>query len=150
MSPWAASVLAAVFGTNTKIEGTEHGSTRPRCFERAVVSRHSEGSMARERKAEVYGMMRCKARAYCNVSREVGDGDHKDVRLTLLLRTGARSFKDEVAVVRIFDKECKKVEGCRLKVVRPNNLTFCDQVCTSTLASSSFLPNICFCHVNML
>lgn len=134
MSPWIASIVEAVFGENTdieKFEGSNDNKSRPSCFEEAVVFRHNEGSMSRERKEEVYGMIRCKARAYCNITREAGG--EKAIRMTLLLRTGARSFKDEQAIARIFGKECNKVDGCRFKVTRADNLTFCDQVTTCSL-----------------
>ena len=67
----------------------------------------------------------CKARAYCNVSQGAPD---KIIGLTLLLRTGPRSFKNESGVVRIFERECGKMDGCRLTVARSDGLSFCDQV----------------------
>ncbi|XP_008795221.2 uncharacterized protein LOC103711030 [Phoenix dactylifera] len=126
MGPWVAALMKAVFGQEVAIERFEKSQEGPICFEEAVVFRHNEGSMARERREEVYDMMRCKARAYCGISTAVGGLNA--VRLTLLLRTGARSFKDEPAVIRIFGRECMRVDACQLKVARPNNLTFCDQV----------------------
>ncbi|CAN6352308.1 unnamed protein product [Urochloa humidicola] len=78
--------------------------------------------------------MRCKARAYCgvDVSRAgagaSGGGEPSALRITLLHRTGARAFKDEAAVTRVFDKECKRVAGCAVIAAHANNLTFCEQV----------------------
>ncbi|KAF9608222.1 hypothetical protein IFM89_008177 [Coptis chinensis] len=50
------------------------------------------------------------------------------VRLTLLMRKGARSFKNESLVVKIFSNECARVKGCKLTVTQSENLSFCDQV----------------------
>ncbi|XP_008806399.4 uncharacterized protein LOC103719100 [Phoenix dactylifera] len=125
MSPWLQTLVEASIGKVT-IENFENGGRGPACFEKVVVFRHSQGAMGKKRKEEVYDLMRCKTRSYCNISQEIGDP--KAIRLTLLLRDGSRSFKDEPAVIRIFDRECGKVDGCRFKVARSNNLTFCDQV----------------------
>ncbi|XP_072981800.1 uncharacterized protein [Typha latifolia] len=126
MGTWVSNVTAATFGQETNIERFERSDDGPSCFEEAVVFRHNEGKMTRERKVKVYDMMRCKARAYCNVRRNVED--LKNIRITLFFRVGARAFKDEEGVIKIFERECKKVKGCHVKVARPNNLTFCDQV----------------------
>lgn len=96
--------------------------------------------MGRERREKVYDMMRCKARDYCGISTD--DGSLNGVRLALLLRTGARSFKDEPAVISIFGRECMKVDGCQLKVAWPNNLTFCDQVGGLICSASMNTPSI--------
>ncbi|XP_020586747.1 uncharacterized protein LOC110028993 [Phalaenopsis equestris] len=127
MSPWVRMLVEAVMGEKVRIEDLEEKGEGLFCFERALVFRHNEGSMGMKRKNMVYDMMRCKARAFCGLGSGGGEG-HGMVRVTLLMRKGARSFKDEEMVARIFDRECGKVEGCRLKVMRPNNLSFCDQV----------------------
>jgi hypothetical protein len=72
--------------------------------------------------------MRCKARAHCGVDDVTGPGSGRGLRVTLLFRTGARAFKDEAAVTRVFQKECARVDGCRLATARSDNGTFCDQV----------------------
>ncbi|KAJ0981327.1 hypothetical protein J5N97_009582 [Dioscorea zingiberensis] len=130
MSPWLRELLEAVFGPRSLvIEDFKGRSTKTSCLEKAVVFRRNQGSMSKEKKEEVYEMMRCKARAHCGIKNEIEEDEKKVViRLTLLLRVGKRSFKDDNAVIRIFEKVCTKVEGCRLRVARPNNLTFCDQV----------------------
>ncbi|KAJ7946206.1 Glycosyltransferase AER61, uncharacterized [Quillaja saponaria] len=88
----------------------------PVCFEEAVVMRHNEGGMSREKRMEVYDLMRCKARMYCNLSLI---NDRPEIGFTLLTRTGARSFRNESVVVEIFQKECAKVDGCRLMWLIP-------------------------------
>lgn len=97
------------------------------CFEKAVVMRHNEGGMSRERRMEVYDLMRCKAREHCNVSLVEGGGGEV-IGMTLFMRNGARSFRNETKVAGIFEKECRKVKGCRLMVAHSNNLTVCEQV----------------------
>ncbi|XP_020111117.1 uncharacterized protein LOC109726090 [Ananas comosus] len=130
MGRWVWSVAEAAIG-NVVIEmfdGSNSTGQDPACFEEAVVFRHNKGAMSRERDEEVFDMLRCKARAYCKVG-EAAVGDPKAaVRTTLLLRSGARSFKNESAVIAVFERECRKVDGCRITVARPDNLTFCDQV----------------------
>ncbi|XP_052193404.1 uncharacterized protein LOC127801913 [Diospyros lotus] len=125
MSPWLRSLMDATFDGSVDTENFADGDEeRPACFEEAVVMRHNEGGMSRRRRLEVYDLMRCKARAYCNVSAAEGGG----IGVTMFMRTGPRSFRNDSAVIGIFDGECRKVEGCRLTVAYSNNLTFCEQV----------------------
>ena len=126
MGPWVKSLMQATFGGSVNIEEFGDSGDGVACFEEAVVTRHNEGGMSRERRLEVYNMMRCKAREYCNVRIE-GRG-LTVIGLTMLMRTGARSFRNESAVVGIFQRECGKIEGCRLTVAYSDNLTFCQQV----------------------
>lgn len=129
MGLWLSSLMEATFGGLPYVEvfdGVEEG--RAACFEDAVVMRHNEGGMSRDQRMEVYDLMRCKARAYCNVSSEEVAHRRRNIGMTLFMRTGPRSFKNESAVIGIFERECAKVDGCRLMVAHSNNLTFCDQV----------------------
>ncbi|KAJ3682457.1 hypothetical protein LUZ60_015030 [Juncus effusus] len=122
---WVKSLVELTFRDEMKIEKMVEN---PSCFEEAVVFRHNEGKMAKERKVEVYEMVRCKAREFCKIRVREEKDDVKLVRVTLLLRNGSRSFKDEAGVIRVFEKECKKVKECRLEVVRSETLAYCDQV----------------------
>ncbi|KAL8158653.1 hypothetical protein V2J09_000190 [Rumex salicifolius] len=128
MGPWLTTLMEAVYGADgVKIEefkGVEE--TTPVCFEEAVVMRHNEGGMSRLRREQVYDLLRCKARAYCNVSAD--KSSEVVVGVTMFMRSGGRSFKNDSHVIRIFDKECRKIEGCRLQVAYSNNLTVCQQV----------------------
>ncbi|CAB4289681.1 unnamed protein product [Prunus armeniaca] len=134
MGVWLGSLMEATFSEAPRVEvfdDVEEG--RAVCFEKAVVMRHNEGGMSREKKLEVYDLLRCKARLYCNVSldEENYKSTHsvtKRIGVTLFMRTGPRSFKNETAVIGIFERECAKVDGCRLMVAYSNNLTFCDQL----------------------
>ncbi|XP_030510001.2 uncharacterized protein LOC115724791 [Cannabis sativa] len=134
MAHWLSTLMEATFDGQPMIEGFDDGvedETAPFCFEQAVVMRHNEGGMHRMKRMEVYDLMRCKARIYCNVSTvraAAGEGKVPEIGLTLLMRVGARSFKNESAVIGIFGRECAKVEGCRMMVAHSNNLTFCEQV----------------------
>lgn len=131
MGNWLNTMMEATFGHVPNIEvfdeinKDDDDEQRPVCFEKAVVMRHNEGGMSRERRMEVYDLIRCKARVYCNLSLE---RRVPGIGMTLLMRTGPRSFRNETDVIRIFEKECKKLEGCRLMVAYSNNLTFCEQV----------------------
>ncbi|XP_072980444.1 uncharacterized protein [Typha angustifolia] len=127
MSTWVQSLAEAAIGTVSIKKSDGGNKIRPACYEEAVVFRHNQGRMSNARKVETYDMMRCKVRSHCNVSKVPRD-ELGPVQMTLLLRTGARSFKNETEVIRIFEEECRKVNACRFKVQRSDNLTFCDQV----------------------
>ncbi|KAL2231486.1 uncharacterized protein LOC105155208 [Sesamum indicum] len=138
MAPWVGTLLEATFGAPVDIEtfdGIHHNESDgggdyddATCFEEAVVMRHNEGGMSREKRMEVYDLMRCRSRMYCNVSSEGRQEKGLRIGMTMLMRNGPRSFKNASAVISIFEKECRKVEGCRLMVAYPHNLTFCEQV----------------------
>lgn len=131
MGLWLSKLMEGTFGKPTFVEVFDKiKEDSPVCFEDAVVMRHSEAGMSRERMIEAYDLLRCSARRYCNLSSEVnGDGKRRNtIRLTLLLRRRGRSFRNESAVVGIFRRECDKVEGCRLTVAHSDDLSFCDQV----------------------
>ncbi|GAA0169683.1 glycosyltransferase [Lithospermum erythrorhizon] len=139
--PWLTYLMEATFGENNvfienldefgsgdhNIDNTDSDDSSPVCFEDAVVMRHNEGGMGKLRRYEAYDMLRCKARMYCNVS-DVEASRNSRIGLTLFMRTGARSFKNESVVIKIFEKECQKVQGCQLTVAYSNHLTFCEQV----------------------
>ncbi|KAL6531701.1 hypothetical protein OROMI_028064 [Orobanche minor] len=139
MAPWVRTLLEATFGRPLEIEMFDREGPddydRPACFEEAVVMRHNEGGMSREKRMEVYDLMRCKSRMYCNVSTSSSSSSSSDssskgfrIGMTMLMRDGRRSFRNASAVTGIFERECRKVEGCRLMVAYPHNLTFCEQV----------------------
>lgn len=131
MSTWLRTLLWATFNGSPQIEGFDGNEDEGvYCFEKTVVMRHNEGGMSRETRMEAYDLIRCKARMYCNVSKEEEDRDRDptDIGMTMFLRTGPRSFKNDSAVVQIFQNECAKVHGCRLTVAHSNNLTVCEQV----------------------
>ncbi|KAJ0247323.1 Uncharacterized protein HA466_0167510 [Hirschfeldia incana] len=125
MGNWLNEIIRATYGQEPEILHFVDENT-PVCFEKAVVMRHNEGGMSRERRIEVFDLIRCKARNYCNISSS--ETSRPRIGMTLLMRTGPRSFKNVSAVTNIFKRECKRVEGCELKVAYSNNLTFCEQV----------------------
>ncbi|KAL7125170.1 hypothetical protein ABFS83_14G098300 [Erythranthe nasuta] len=127
LAPWVKTLLEATFrGGPLKIEDFGGGDRAVTCFEEAVVMRHNEGGMSNEKIVEVYDLMRCRSRVYCGAkSREVNGSS---IGMTVLMRDGPRSFKNASEVIRIFVKECAKVEGCRLMVAYLHNMTFCEQV----------------------
>ncbi|KAF8012899.1 hypothetical protein BT93_I0918 [Corymbia citriodora subsp. variegata] len=145
MGLWLSKLMEATFGKPTTIETFDKiKEDSPVCFEEALVMRHNEGGMSRERMIEAYDLLRCSARRYCNLSSEVDDDDSKKgkaTRLTVLMRRGGRSFRNESAVVRIFRRECDKVEGCRLTVAHSDDLSFCDQVKLMGLTDVLASPN---------
>ncbi|PIN17684.1 hypothetical protein CDL12_09647 [Handroanthus impetiginosus] len=132
VAPWVKTLLEATFGGPQNVDGihcdgeSDGCDSNPVCFEEAVVMRHNEGGMSRLKRMEVYDLMRCRARMYCEAgTREKGE---QGIGMKMLMRDGARSFKNATAVIGIFEKECRKVAGCRLMMAYPHNLTFCEQV----------------------
>ncbi|KAF5448449.1 hypothetical protein F2P56_028984 [Juglans regia] len=147
MGLWLTTLMDATFGGQPYIEGFEEvGEDEPVCFEKSVVMRHNEGGMSRERRMEAYDLMRCKARVYCNVSME-GRGTEVNGRgvpvigMTMFMRTGPRSFRNDTAVIGIFERECAKVDGCRLTVAYSNNLSVCEQVNLMSLTDILISPH---------
>ena len=119
ISPWLHGLLEASMG-EVRIEKLD----RPSCFEEAVLVRHDKAGMSPATKLRAFDTIRCKARSFCNVSEEV---NHATVRLTLLLRRGARSFKNDSAVVEVFRRAC--TGDCQLTVAWAGQVgNFCDQV----------------------
>ncbi|PSS19273.1 Protein O-linked-mannose beta-1,4-N-acetylglucosaminyltransferase, partial [Actinidia chinensis var. chinensis] len=155
MGLWVRSLMEATFSGPIDMEGFDHGARGGSgggsseeeegavCFEEAVVMRHNEGGMSRQRRVEVYDLMRCKAREYCNVSLVEGGGRQRvgEIGMTMLMRTGPRSFRNQSAVVDIFQRECRQVEGCQLRVAHSNNLTFCEQVKLMSLTDILVSPH---------
>ncbi|KAJ8762555.1 hypothetical protein K2173_007994 [Erythroxylum novogranatense] len=132
MGSWLEHLMEANFG-QVKVESFE-GGDGPYCFEKAVVMRHNEGKMGKQKKLQVSDLLRCKARRFCGIANgaereaEVNERGEPIIRLTLFMRRGSRSFKNATAVTDIFTRECAKVDGCHLNVVQSEELNFCDQV----------------------
>lgn len=144
ISNWLRNFIELTFGEEMMIEKFEaEGKVNyvSSCFEEAVVFRHNEGKMLKDKKIQVYEMVRCKSRKYCKIPER--DETENVIKLTLLLRSNSRSFKDEASVINVFRKECAKVKACRLKVTRPDNLTFCDQVSRPFYSLVYFRSSIC-------
>ncbi|XP_020258185.1 uncharacterized protein LOC109834559 [Asparagus officinalis] len=123
MANWVNALTEATTGDEVRIEDFEGYGGGAVCFEKAIVFRHLEQGLEREGRERVYDMMRCRAREYCGV--KVNGGR---IGVTLLLRVGGRAFKNESAVIGVFERGCAKVDGCAMKVAWSDNLTFCDQV----------------------
>ncbi|KAK1370278.1 Glycosyltransferase AER [Heracleum sosnowskyi] len=140
MASWLKNLMEATYSETLNIQTFEgFGDDEPLCFEKAVVIRHNEGGLSGENVMHVYDFIRCKARFHCNLSLE---GNLKGrIGMTMLMRTGARSFRNESEVVRIFSGECRKVEGCQIMVAHSNNLTFCQQVQLMSLTDILISPH---------
>ncbi|GMH03027.1 hypothetical protein Nepgr_004866 [Nepenthes gracilis] len=116
MGLWLRTLMEATFDGPIYVEGFDNGPgdyNGPTCFEEAVVRMHNEGGMSRERRMQVYDLMRCKARDRCNVTRRERKSDRGlpvDIGMTLFMRTGPRSFWNRSAVIEIFRRECARVE----------------------------------------
>ncbi|XP_010030778.2 uncharacterized protein LOC104420679 [Eucalyptus grandis] len=91
---WLSKLIEVTFGKPPSID----------VFDKIKVK--NEGGMSRERRLEAFDSSRCSVRRYCNLSSEVhGDGKNgKAIRLMLLMRREARSFRNESAVIGIFQR----------------------------------------------
>ncbi|RLM61975.1 uncharacterized protein C2845_PM14G15350 [Panicum miliaceum] len=136
MGGWLTLLAEAATGAEMVVE-TFLDRAGPVCFEEAVLFRRQMQGLSRERLRGAFDLMRRKARARCgvvDVPPGAGNGTRGGaagppaVRVTLLLRRGARAFKDETAVRRVFEKECARVAGCVVTTAHTDNLTFYDQV----------------------
>ncbi|RLN03031.1 hypothetical protein C2845_PM13G18290 [Panicum miliaceum] len=127
-SGWLASLAEAATGAEMAVETFPDAADGPACFEEAVVFRRQMEGLSRARLLGAFDFMRCKARARCGVADAAPGAGPPALCVTLLLRTGARAFRDEAAVARVFEAECARVAGCAVTAARSSNLTFCDQV----------------------
>ncbi|XP_010530640.1 PREDICTED: uncharacterized protein LOC104807173 [Tarenaya hassleriana] len=125
MGHWLTELISATYSKKPEI--LQLGNERPVCFEKAVVMRHNEGGMSRERRTEVYDLLRCKARTYCNLT-VPNPSSNPHIGMTLLMRTGPRSFRNVSAVIGIFRNECERTGICEMIVANSGNLGFCEQV----------------------
>ncbi|PAN35509.1 hypothetical protein PAHAL_6G214400 [Panicum hallii] len=127
-SGWLASLAEAATGAEMSVETFPDAADGPACFEEAVVFRRQMEGLSRARLLGAFDFLRCKARARCGVAGAASGAGPPALRVTLLFRTGARAFRDEAAVERVFEAECARVAGCAVTAARSENLTFCDQV----------------------
>ncbi|GLJ46615.1 hypothetical protein SUGI_0982210 [Cryptomeria japonica] len=126
MGSYISSVLLAALDRHVHVQ--ELGDS-PLCFEKAVVYRRGLGQMSLPKRIALFDMIRCKARKFCNIaeSQRIIDGI-RTINVTLVSRTGARSFKNESLVASVVAGECSKVPGCKFRLLRIANLSFCEQV----------------------
>ncbi|KAG6550235.1 hypothetical protein Mapa_008195 [Marchantia paleacea] len=102
---------------------------RPVCFENAVVSRSGIGGVPGSLMKDIYEEVRCSARRKCGVTDfRSGPTDEVKVRLTLMVRTGARGFVNLTDWQKVIGSECRSEKGCKLTTMFVSNLTFCQQV----------------------
>ncbi|GLJ46613.1 hypothetical protein SUGI_0982170 [Cryptomeria japonica] len=126
MGSYISSVLLAALDRQVQVQ--ELGDT-PLCFEKAVVYRRGLGHMSLPKRIAMFDMIRCKARKFCKIaeSQRIIEGI-RTINVTLFSRTGARSFKNESLVASVVAGECNKVPGCKFRLLRSVNLSFCEQV----------------------
>ncbi|CAL5001912.1 unnamed protein product [Urochloa decumbens] len=130
-SRWLASLAEAATGAEMAVETFPAAAAAPACFEEAVVFRRQMEGLSRARLLGAFEFMRCKARSHCGVAPALAPATQSPaLRVTLLFRDGARAFKDEAAVSRVFGAECARAagSGCAVATARAGNLTFCEQV----------------------
>ncbi|KAH7296349.1 hypothetical protein KP509_26G020200 [Ceratopteris richardii] len=133
--PWQASDLNKLASTRG---GASESSGRPTvCFEQAVVSRRGMGTVNDLARRRVYREARCSARTSCNVHVRNTVNDMKEaermnyrrhVNVTLFMRSGARSFRDESAWERVVSEQCRASMNCSWTSLHVDDLSFCEQV----------------------
>ncbi|KAL9260233.1 hypothetical protein AKJ16_DCAP14900 [Drosera capensis] len=116
MGVWLRTLMEATFDGPINTEGFKDYGAVPVCFEKAVVMRHNEGGMSREKRMEVYDLIRCKARTYCSVTktRMRTKRGSPEIGMTLFMRIGPRSFRNASVVVDIFRRSVLRLMavGC--------------------------------------
>ncbi|KAM7253040.1 hypothetical protein ACFE04_025658 [Oxalis oulophora] len=133
MGSWLQQLMEIGFGEVPVETFNGRDDSEPYCFERAILMRHNEGRMGREKRRRVFDLLRCKTRRFCGID-PAGKGNDANekggpfIRFTLLMRRGSRSFKNATTVTEIFSRECARVQGCIFKVAQSEDLSFCDQV----------------------
>lgn len=130
MGSWILNVLRAALDRAIVIEKLDYGDQqRPVCFEKAVVYRRGLGHMSLDKRIALFDMIRCKARKLCNVAQPQRSVAGKTmINVTLVARTGERSFKNESIVASTIEKECRRVVGCNFRLLHIANKSFCEQV----------------------
>ncbi|KAH7849346.1 hypothetical protein Vadar_016599 [Vaccinium darrowii] len=101
MGSWVWNLAKANFG-DIEIEKFGNGDG-PYCFEKAVVMRHDIERIGELKKLRVFDLLRCKARKHCGMDplgrrKEMTERGLPIIRLILLMRRGARSFKNAEVV----------------------------------------------------
>ena len=113
---------------------------RPICFQKAVVSRLGLGGVPGEMFRQIYAQIRCQVRTLCSLptTRSTTIPSAKeDINVTLMIRSGAREWKDPKAWERVVANRCAKVDGCRWSSMYVTNMTFCEQVRTTWILKKS-------------
>ncbi|XP_024401987.1 uncharacterized protein [Physcomitrium patens] len=126
MGNWITQVFSAA-GLPAVPEQMSIGD-RPICFKRAIVSRLGLGGVPTELFQEIYSQARCRVRVYCKLSPTRPSTDRQSTTITLMVRNGARQWKDKKAWEKVIAEQCAKVEGCRWVTMYVSNMTFCEQV----------------------
>ncbi|KAG0564796.1 hypothetical protein KC19_8G141000 [Ceratodon purpureus] len=103
---------------------------KPICFQKAIVSRLGMGGVPTEIFRELYAQVRCQVRTLCNLptTRSTTENGKRSINITLMVRSGARQWKDQTAWQRVIADQCTKVEGCRWTTMYVANMTFCEQI----------------------
>ena len=126
IGPWISNLLKA-FSFPTSV--LPLNSNYPVCFEQAIVSRRGIASMERPLRRRMYDEARCQAQASCGVIVPPRDtSSSPQVRITLMIRVGGRSFKNEESWKRVVKEQCEKAKDCNWSTMYVANLNFCEQV----------------------
>ena len=137
VGPWISNLLKA-FSFPTSV--LPLNSNDPVCFEQAVVSRRGIASMERPLRRRMYDEARCQAQASCHVTVPPRvTSSVPQVRITLVVRIGGRSFKNEEAWKRVVKQQCEKAKDCIWSTMHVANLNFCEQVLSFHLRDSCIL-----------
>ncbi|KAH9299825.1 hypothetical protein KI387_031507, partial [Taxus chinensis] len=127
---WISNILEATLGRRIEPELLLESGNGPVCFEKAGIYRRGFDNMSIQKRIELFDMIRCKVRKFCNVSesQRVVNGVGV-INITLVARSGgSRSFKNESVVASVIAEQCNKLHGCNFHVLHVANLTFCQQV----------------------
>ncbi|KAH7296346.1 hypothetical protein KP509_26G019900 [Ceratopteris richardii] len=107
------------------------------CFEQAIVSRRGISTVLHSIRRRMSMEASCQARRTCNIHEKnsAADGEaaarmkyKRQLNVTLLMRSGGRSFRNEQEWEQVVAEECKASANCSWSSIHSDNLTFCEQV----------------------
>jgi hypothetical protein len=112
---------------------------RPICFEKAVMSRTGIGGVPTDILRTTFAEVRCLTRNYCNVPvARPGPSKEQSLRITLMVRSETRTWKNSKAWEAVVASECARVQGCHWGIMPVANLSFCEQVRAIIIATVSY------------
>ncbi|KAL2610831.1 hypothetical protein R1flu_022523 [Riccia fluitans] len=127
MASWVDELLHASFGKKLELEKLDRGRDKPVCLERAIVNRRGLGGMSVPNMNILFDSIRCRSYKFCGVHMPQ-TSTKSSIHITLLLRTGARAWKNATSVKEVIHRQCQRLDLCTFEASYIDNLTFCQQV----------------------
>ena len=93
------------------------------------MSRTGIGGVPTDILRTIFTEVRCLTRNYCDVPvARPGPRKEQSLRITLMVRSQTRTWKNVKAWEAVVASECARVQGCHWGIMPVANLSFCEQV----------------------